>query len=57
MSSEKTLKKLQKENDKISKEISRKLYELTEKERYDVWGFINKLVENEIEQEEVCNGN
>lgn len=52
------IKKLQKENDKIRDKLQ-EIFEdlgleqsLTQK---DLWDLINGLVENELEQEELCN--
>ena len=54
----KEFKALQKENDKITDKIDRILQEYlsTADDNYaDIWEEINKLVENEIEQEKLCN--
>ena len=50
----KEFEKLQKENDKIRKELD-KLIGLDNPKRYGkIWDSINKLIENEIEQEKYC---
>jgi len=56
MNQEKQLKKLQKENDKISD----KIYKLLDKymmsdERNDTLELIDELIENELQQEALCN--
>lgn len=50
-------KKLQKENDKIRKRISSVMYEnnIFEYANSNLWTLINKLIENELEQEKECN--
>ena len=46
--------KLEKENDKISKEINRLLDYPEEDFKEKVWKQISLLIENEIEQEGMC---
>jgi hypothetical protein len=48
--------KLKKENEKLRDEIEAICDDFEMKEsREDLWGFINKLIENELQQEEICN--
>jgi hypothetical protein len=59
---QKNFKKLQKENNKITEEIDEflvmclgDLEEKEDKKEYArIWTLINKLIENELEQEEMC---
>lgn len=55
---QKKLKKLKKENERIRKEIDKNLkyFMTTINDSYnDIWENINLLIENEIEQEKLCN--
>lgn len=46
--------KLQKENEKIRQEINNCLDFTAESFKKSIWDKINLLIENEIEQEELC---
>ena len=50
------LKKLQKENEKLRKKIDNilKIYSI-DYDSNDVWKLVNDLIENELQQEELCN--
>ena len=50
------LTELQIENERLRNEIEKICDDLDlDETRKDLWGFINKLVDNEIEQEKFCN--
>jgi len=55
---QKEFKKLQKENEKLRDKIDKTLQEYlsTIDDKYsDIWEWINWLIENELQQEELCN--
>jgi len=55
---QKEFKKLQKENEKLRDKIDKTLQEYlsTIDDNYsDIWEWINWLIENELQQEELCN--
>jgi len=55
MTKQQKMKKLQKENEKIRNKIECVFNDFNMKEsRKDLWTHINTLIENELEQEELC---
>lgn len=52
----KEFKKLENENLEIRLKILKELTELTDKQRKKVLDLIVDLIENELKQEELCNG-
>jgi hypothetical protein len=51
----KYMKKLQKENERITEDINKICHDFKmEESRVDLWELIGDLIENELEQEELC---